>query len=649
MIVAMARIRVLGPRSALERSLEVLQDAGVFQPVIPAAAEPFLPVEPRPAERREERQLRRVVEVVEGAVERLPGGGGAAAPGEGDAVRSPSRSDAAAWARTARRVRRRSDALHERLRALEDERDLLQKYRSLLTSRLVRELAARPRDDESGERFSADLVLLRSSDPGAFDHLRAALEEALDGAVELRKHALPTGETVVLVFAPARRARDVQELLDRARLEEVPVPSGLGAESSPLEALPRMAGRLEEIPDEIRAARRELADVAAQHRGELASARLALRDRLARLEALGRARATERAFALEGWVPEAVLPALEDRLGRELGNTVVVERVGREEWAGEEAPVVLRNPRLLRPFERLTRVLPLPRYGSIDPTPFVAVFFPMFFGLILGDVGYGVMLAALALTVHLRSKPEGLARDVARIAGACALFTVVFGLLYGELFGDLGHRWLGLEPILFDRGEAILPFLGLALALGLVHLVLGLGLAVAQALRGERRRALGPGATAVMLLLVATALLVAARVLPSGFYTPVVIGLLIAFPVLVLAEGILAPLELLSTLGRILSYARVMALGVASVMLAVVANRMVGAVGSVLVGTLFALLFHLVNFAIGLFSPTIHALRLHYVEFFGTFYSPGGGRYEPLGHWRPRAAEPARPPEAKLH
>jgi V/A-type H+-transporting ATPase subunit I len=78
-----------------------------------------------------------------------------------------------------------------------------------------------------------------------------------------------------------------------------------------------------------------------------------------------------------------------------------------------------------------------------------------------------------------------------------------------------------------------------------------------------------------------------------------------------------------------------MALGTASLMLALIANRMVGALGSALVGVAFALLFHLVNFAIGLFSPTIHSLRLHYVEFFGEFHSPGGAMYRPLAHWRP--------------
>ena len=83
---------------------------------------------------------------------------------------------------------------------------------------------------------------------------------------------------------------------------------------------------------------------------------------------------------------------------------------------------------------------------------------------------------------------------------------------------------------------------------------------------------------------------------------------------------------------------RVMALGTASVMLAVVANRMVGAFGSFAIGVAFALLFHLVNFAITLFSPTIHVMRLHYVEFFGTFFEPGGGAYEPLRHWTPKGA-----------
>ena len=154
---------------------------------------------------------------------------------------------------------------------------------------------------------------------------------------------------------------------------------------------------------------------------------------------------------------------------------------------------------------------------------------------------------------------------------------------------------------------------------GGVHVLLGLVLGVFNAMHGHRRQALGRGLSAVMILLIVVALLAAVKLLPAQLLTPAVVALLVAFPVLVIAEGIVAPVELLATIGSILSYARIMALGTASVMLAVVANRLAGAIGSVVVGAIFALLFHLVNFALGLFSPTVHALRLHYVEFFGRF------------------------------
>jgi len=298
--------------------------------------------------------------------------------------------------------------------------------------------------------------------------------------------------------------------------------------------------------------------------------------------------------------------------------------------------VVLQNPRLCRPCEMLTRMVPLPRYGTLDPTPFVAVFFPMFFGLMLGDVGYGVVLAGLAALLHWRSRPGSNLRAVSEVGGACALFSIIFGVLFGEYFGDLGQRWLGLHPVWMNREEAIIPFLGLAISLGLVHILLGLVLGVLSA-RDHPRLAIGRGLSAVMILLILFAILAAVEVLPHRLLTPTVIALLVAFPVLIVIEGLVAPVELLSTIGHILSYARIMALGTASVMLAVVANQMAGAMGSVIIGVLFALLFHLVNFGLGLFSPTIHALRLHYVEFFGTFYSPGGVRYQPLSHWSPNA------------
>jgi V/A-type H+-transporting ATPase subunit I len=364
-------------------------------------------------------------------------------------------------------------------------------------------------------------------------------------------------------------------------------------------------------------------------------ARAAIADRLLETEATTHAIESDRAFVIEGWLPDSAYPRFSRQIEERFGGEVVVERVAREEWAVEEAPVVLENPRLFRPFEAIVRVFPAPSYGTIDPTPFVAVFFPMFFGVILGDVAYGLALALIAGILHLRSRSGTTLRSISEIAGACAAFTIAFGFVYGELLGDLGRHWLGLRPLVFNREEALIPFFAFTLALGAVHMLLGLLIGASNTFSTHPRQSLGRGISAVLILLVGVAILAAARVLPAVFFTPSVIAILVAFPILIVVEGVLAPIELLSTLANVLSYARIMALGTASVVMAVVANRMVGAMGSVVVGILFGLLFHLVNFALGIFGPTIHALRLHYVEFFGKFYSAGGVEYRPFGHWRP--------------
>ena len=159
----------------------------------------------------------------------------------------------------------------------------------------------------------------------------------------------------------------------------------------------------------------------------LATARAAVEDRLLTLAAREQASATPRGFVLEGWTPAAAVDRLEKQVHDRLGPEIVIEMLAREEWRVEDAPVVLNNPRLFRPFEALTGMLPLPRYGTIDPTPFIAVFFPMFFGLIMGDVGYGLVLGIAAALMHKRSRAGTMLRSISEILGACAIFSVAFG------------------------------------------------------------------------------------------------------------------------------------------------------------------------------------------------------------------------------
>jgi V/A-type H+-transporting ATPase subunit I len=625
MILAMAKVRVLGPRDRLPDVLRSLQRAGVLHLTPPTAAAPLQHTQLTAREERERRHLLEAMEDVDAALEQLrpllppapkPLPAETAAPG-----------DLPRWVHLARRVRRATDGLRTRAAAIEEERALILKYQDFFS-------AFRPLLENEAKWKGATVyhVLLKRGQLEAIPRLRSGLTSLIGDAFELYSRELPSGETAVLVVVSATAAPRVERLLAEASLQEIPVPEAYGGHSL-ADAIPRMLARLGDLPQEADRIGKERVNLARRHGAELRRAERGVAHRLQALNALPLSGVTVHAFVLEGWVPADARPALEQRLHEDVGESVVLTELSREEWRSEDAPVVLRNPRLFRPFEAVISLLPLPRYGSIDPTPFVAVFFPVFFGLILGDIGYGLVLAAGGLLLHRRSKPGTILRSVSEIAGPCALFSILTGLLFGEFFGDLGHRWFGLKPLLFNREEALIPFLILAVAIGAVHIVLGLILGVVSARKEHPRQAVGRGASAIAVILIILALLAAVDVLPHAFFTPAVIGLLVAFPVLIFAEGIVAPIELLSTIGNILSYARIMALGVASVMLAVVANRMVGMLGSATVGIVFALLFHLVNFAIGLFSPTIHALRLHYVEFFGKFYSPGGVRYEPFGAW----------------
>jgi len=619
-ILSMVRARILGPREDLDDVLSTVQDVGLLQLSGTQPAGSLRPVEPDPREAREVKRLRALlvdVDVLTARFAPFPSGGKPQAP-----------ASFASWLRQFRRVRRDVDRLEAKRRALEEERtqtarllEFIRAFRGLLPT-------------GNGTRTHGYHLVLRGQDAGVVPRLREGLAQAIGDEFVLETAPLSTGELAAVLLVPPTDAPRVERLLAQAGVHELPMPEGSGGRTLG-QIGPTLTARLDALDADLAALEHERRALSLAVGPTLAGARATAQDRLLGLAAKENAAATPRSFVLEGWIPAAGFPRLVQAIGARFGGRVVVEPVAREDWRGEAAPVVLHNPRLFRPFEMITRMVPLPAYGTIDPTPFVAVFFPMFFGLILGDIGYGLLLGAIALWLRHGGAPGSTRRAVAEVLGAGAAFAVAFGVAFGELFGDLGTRWFGLHPLLLDREKSLLPFLGLALAIGTVHITLGLALGVFNASRGHPRQAVGRGVSLVMVLLIVLVLLAALEVLPHGLLTPAVVGLLVLFPVLILIEGIIAPIEFLSTLSNILSYARIMALGTASVMMAVVANELAGSVGSVLVGVLFALLFHLVNFALGIFAPTIHVLRLHYVEFFGKFHSPGGQVYRPFSHWRP--------------
>jgi V/A-type H+-transporting ATPase subunit I len=367
--------------------------------------------------------------------------------------------------------------------------------------------------------------------------------------------------------------------------------------------------------------------------GTLSRIREVLRERLDEFSSLQLSARSRHTFFLRGWLPEDKVQMMLGVVKSNFGDEVMVEAIPAIFSERDKVPVQLRNAPLVRVFEPLVKLLALPRYGSLDPTPFIAFFFPLFFGFILGDIAYGLVLTVLSAWCFKRFGDRPLARSMSAVFMLSGISAAIFGLLYGEFLGNLGEGW-GLHPLLMDRAHLIMPLLFISLGLGLGHILLGFLLNMAISIR-QRNHRHWVSAMANILSLSGLVLIIisASGYLPTGDH----IGILLLVPGILLlffSEGLMGPLEFLKTFGNVLSYARLMAIGISSVVLAQVANMIGRTSESLAVGIMMALIFHTLNFVLGVFSPTIHSLRLHYVEFFGKFYQPGGKPYTPFRRHR---------------
>ena len=619
MITKMAHVQLLGPRRMLPELIRCLQAQGVFQvrSLPDRLADDLvkkIPVEGEQValQRRLEETALRLHELLlllpalrGGPSEDLPD---VASPGflpRFEAIESEIRA-----------------ASNRRL-ALHEEQDLIARYERLLTalSPLLRGFGGVKHVETVG-------ILVRRDRSDVLAVLEREVGRITGGAYTMLSGEVDRDQMAVLLAIPREFARELSHLLFERGITEVRLPERYVGQPF-IKTLTLLLQRSRDLPREIRENEEQLQALARRWHGPLTHAYRAATNRLTQLRAVAYCGQTGYAFIIAGWIPVDRYGELARTLEETFqGRVTLIERAIREEEY-DEVPVVLRNPRVLRPFELLLSLLPLPRYGSVDPTPFLAVFFPLFFGLMLGDVGYGALALVLALMARRRGWGGETGRKFTTIVLASSVSAIVFGLLFGELFGELG-RGIGLRPILLDRREAVLGLLGLAMAIGAIHIILGIGLAVWTALRhGKAREAVARSATLGLILAVIGAFLSRLEYLPPLFGRG---ALLAVGPLLVIAvvlEGFLAPLEIMKTMGNILSYARLMALGIASVMLADVANRMT-VFFPLPVGVMVAVMLHGVNLAMGLFSPAIQALRLHYVEFFDKFYESGGRPYEPL-------------------
>lgn len=475
-----------------------------------------------------------------------------------------------------------------------------------------------------------DFIGVTIRDPAATEHLMRLLARLTSGRFEIVTTSAADGTTIALITLAREFADKVRLVLNAERVPELSFPAAYRNLPLP-EKIVRMRKRLAEVVADLDRIDADIQRFATRWAPTYQWVREWLDDRLSLLTTTAAIHETSLCFFMHGWIPVPDVARLRTLLNGKLGGRVVVEEKQVLEEDLEKVPVAIRNPPYFRPFELFTRLLPLPFYTSYDPTPFVGIFFPIFFGMILGDVGYGAVILVVALVVRKLYWRRRNLRDAAAILIVSACYTVVFGFLYGEFFGGLGPAWLFLEKTsVVDRRRSIMPMLIFSIAVGVAHVTLGLLLGVWAALRhGAFKEALFKLVNVLLVGCLAVLGVSFFASFPHPVTSAINVAILVAIPVMLLTGGLLAPLEMLKNIGNIVSYARIMAIGLASVLIAYVANRFAGLSGDIVFGAVAAGLLHLINLVLGVFSPTIHALRLHYVEFFGKFMIYGGRQFDP--------------------
>lgn len=344
-------------------------------------------------------------------------------------------------------------------------------------------------------------------------------------------------------------------------------------------------------------------------------------------------------FRIEGWVPLDEKNELIEIFDEQFQNRVLLRwrEPQPEDWAN--VPTALKNPQYFRPFELFLRLMPTLSYRGLDPTILIGIFFPFFSGCMIGDLGYGAIIFFIGSWLR-GMKSRALWRDIGSILCFTAVWTIFWGLLFGECFGDLGHRLFHLRPLWLERSQVVLPVMAFTVSLGFVHIMIGFILGIIQGVRtGHRHIWIEKIGNLLILVAILSAMIIVKGRLPKQLFTMTVTLLILGIALLLAGGGIGGLVESLGSIGNILSYVRIAAIGLSSAILAMVATSFVDSMGVSFIGIFLALTIHLLNFVLALAGSGLHAARLQYVEFLGKFYSGGGTPYKPFsrrktGQWK---------------
>lgn len=351
---------------------------------------------------------------------------------------------------------------------------------------------------------------------------------------------------------------------------------------------------------------------------------------------------TAQTFILEAFVPEPSEKDVKKRLEETTDNVILTfEDVADEDYP----PTLLKNNALVAPYESITSVYSPPSYKEADPNPAVAVFYFIFFGIMLGDAGYGLLLAVACFLATRLFKMEKGAKNLLCVFAMGGVSAIVWGILFGGVFSIEA-----VKPVWFAPMDDPVTMLILCFALGLVQIFVGMGYQAHDLIKNGRVADavydifswyaifLGAGLTVLSMLFVpAFPAVVGLIVLIAGAAVLMFGGAIRSKGVLGRIIGAVKPLYgIVNYFSDVMSYSRLFGLCLASGVIGLVFNTLGGLVlGLPGVGWLFAVLIyllgHTLNFAIGLLGIYVHDSRLQYIEFFGRFYHGGGRAFAPLG------------------